>query len=115
VVCGVSYKGSVAVALSLLRLACTPVPPPSLHRCGLQTLILHGPSTPALLSGLQRVDQDAHAQPIAAVSASEVGIRPCFYWLEAPALSVADRLCAEANARWLKSDCQVGANEACGC
>lgn len=41
-----------------------------------------------------------------AVSASEVGIRPCFYWLESP-VSEEDRLHAEANARWLKSDCQV--------
>jgi hypothetical protein len=41
------------------------------------------------------------------VLASEVGIRPCFYWLEAPAMSDQDRQCAEANARWLKSDCQV--------
>lgn len=45
----------------------------------------------------------------AAVWASEVGIRPCFYWLEAPTMSEEDRLFAEANARWLKSDCQVSA------
>ena len=44
---------------------------------------------------------------LAAVSSSEVGIRPCFYWLESPAMSDEDRMFAEANARWLKSDCQV--------
>lgn len=45
------------------------------------------------------------ASSLPAVSSSEVGIRPCFYWLEAP-VSAEDRACAEANARWLKSDCQ---------
>lgn len=51
--------------------------------------------------------EDASVRPVAAVSASEVGIRPCFYWLEAPAMSQEERMFAEANARWLKSDCQV--------
>lgn len=53
---------------------------------------------------------DASVRPQPAVSASEVGIRPCFYWLheEGPGgRNEEERLCAEANARWLKSDCQV--------
>ena len=40
-----------------------------------------------------------------AVTAAEVGIRPCFYWLDAE-VSEEERMFAEANARWLKSDCQ---------
>lgn len=55
------------------------------------------------------VGDDPSTRPATApaVSASEVGIRPCFYWLEGNALSEEDRQFAEANARWLKSDCQV--------
>lgn len=54
-------------------------------------------------TGVLGEDPSVRYQP--AVSSSEVGIRPCFYWLESP-LSEEDRMCAEANARWLKSDCQ---------
>ncbi|EFN56024.1 hypothetical protein CHLNCDRAFT_57765 [Chlorella variabilis] len=50
--------------------------------------------------------EDGDVRQLAAVSSSEVGIRPCFYWLESPAMSDEDRMFAEANARWLKSDCQ---------
>jgi hypothetical protein len=52
---------------------------------------------------------DSSVRPQPAVSASEVGIRPCFYWLheDGPGgMNEAERMCAEANARWLKSDCQ---------
>lgn len=55
---------------------------------------------------------DRSVRPQPAVSASEVGIRPCFYWLheDGPGgMDEAERMCAEANARWLKSDCQVRA------
>ena len=44
------------------------------------------------------------AQSSAVVSA-EVGIRPSFYWLDAD-VSEEERLFAEANARWMKNDCQ---------
>lgn len=58
--------------------------------------------------GMRVLGEEGPARLQPAVSASEVGIRPCFYWLEGPDVSEADRLCAEASARWLKSDCQVG-------
>jgi hypothetical protein len=45
----------------------------------------------------------SHRQP---VSVHELGIRPSFYWLNDAQVQAEDRLQAEANARWLKSDCQ---------
>eukprot|EP00887_Chlorella_sp_A99_P001830 scaffold19.g1830.t1 len=39
------------------------------------------------------------------VTRAEVGIRPCLYWLDAE-ISAEERMFAEANARWLKTDCQ---------
>ncbi|KAL4451664.1 hypothetical protein ABPG75_007326 [Micractinium tetrahymenae] len=56
--------------------------------------------------GTRVLGEEGSARLQPAVSASEVGIRPCFYWLESPGISEEDRLFAEANARWLKSDCQ---------
>lgn len=37
--------------------------------------------------------------------ATEVGIRPSFYWLDAE-ISAEERDFAEESARWMKSDCQ---------
>ncbi|KAI3437721.1 hypothetical protein D9Q98_000169 [Chlorella vulgaris] len=56
--------------------------------------------------GASGTEHDSDECQQVAISSSEVGIRPCFYWLESPAVNEEDRLVAEANARWLKSDCQ---------
>ena len=70
----------------------------------------------ACFGGGSQPHSDSSVRPQPAVSASEVGIRPCFYWLHEDGPggnNEAERMCAEANARWLKSDCQVRARERC--
>lgn len=61
-----------------------------------------GPATVGSLDSWQVRQHTAH---VASAVSAEVGIRPSFYWLTA-SVSEEERLCAEANARWMKADCQ---------
>lgn len=85
-----------------------PLPPSLPHASHSRSRLL--PFLGACFGGGSLPHNDSSVRPQPAVSASEVGIRPCFYWLheDGPGgMNEAERMCAEANARWLKSDCQV--------